>query len=114
LRTLDDMEFVEGIVVSTFDLIFIAVELAIETVGYVAWIFYILVFFSSLPLLTICQVSAITSQLAQLAKLDIVQNIDPKVVVPYLPIIELLRAARMSDPSIPILQTWASWEKASK
>ena len=103
------MEFVESIVVSSFDILFILSQLTVDGIGYAAWLVYALVrhnFFSFFLTLTNVQLSAVFLETVRVVKMDVIRDIEAKAVIPYLPILALFRAARMRDSTIEMSPGW--------
>ena len=46
------------------------------------------------------------TELVRAFRVDLRDGIDPKTVLPYLPIIELFRVVRMRDPAMDMSTTW--------
>ena len=100
------MEFLGSIVVWSFDLLFILGELAVEGIGYAGWVVYALVRHCLGGELLIYQVSAMGAEVLRTVKMDLQGGIDAKTVLPYLPVMELLRVVRMKDPAMDMTPTW--------
>ena len=100
------MEFIESIVVSSFDILFILSELTVDGIGYAAWLVYALVRHNYFFTLTNMQLSAVLLETVRVVKVEVIRDIDAKAVGLYLPILQLLQAARMGDSAIEISSGW--------
>jgi len=90
------MDFIQVMVVSTFDILFIVVALTVDGIGYAAWL--------------ICAaINAIVIESFRILSLEGLRDIDAKAVIPYLPIVELFRAAKMQDPKMGM----SSWREVA-
>ena len=101
------MEFIESIVVSSFDIIFILSELTVDGIGYAAWLLYVLVshkffFFTFINV----QLSAVLLETIRVIKVDAMRDIDAKEVIPHLPILGLFRSVRIRHSAIEMSPGW--------
>jgi len=84
---------VQVVVVTAFDLVCIGVALTVDGIGYAGWLGYLIV-------------SAILAESVRALNSDVFRDVNAKGAIPYLPLLELCRMARMRDPTMGLSPLW--------